>query len=92
MVRRSVPASSRWEAKLWRRVCTLTGLSLACRRRRQLTDLLDRPRTDRLVGLASGEEMEKMEEIAMDLVVAELLWGLLEDSVPATPPHGRCKP
>lgn len=26
MVRRSVPASSRWEAKLWRRVCTLTGL------------------------------------------------------------------
>lgn len=35
----------------------IDGFAQACRRRRQLTDLLDRPRTDRLVGLASGEEI-----------------------------------
>ena len=57
MVRRSVPASSRWEAKLWRRVCTLTGLLRPAAASRPLTDPLDRPRTDRLVGLASGEEI-----------------------------------
>ena len=54
----------------------IDGFAQACRRRRQLTDLLDRPRTDRLVGLASGEEIRPG---SLDLpVLAEELRSLRE--------------